>query len=170
MKWKYYIVHTWKKPSDRHVWEDVFLMPIKGWKEGEKKVSVWLTVDALGTPPLEEELDERKEYQEDLKKLGKREYVIDREKCDMLVRAIDFNMEELLHYVKTFIEEIFDVYDVILVKGTFDDFRGTNEHIKFLEELKNTIEGAERNRMQESRDENKSSKEKSQRARRKQKK
>ena len=183
MEWKYYIVHTWKKPSDRHVWEDVYLMPIKGWKQGEKKVSVWLTVDALGKPPPEEELDELKEYQEDLEKLGKREYVIDRKTCDMLVRTVDFNMEELLNYAKTFIEEIFNDHEIVLVEGTFDDFRGTNENIIFLEELFNTIVQAERkrllkelvnilaqavrNRMQESSDENKSSKGRSEREHRK---
>lgn len=127
MKWKYHIPHIWDKPTDRTVWEDVYLMPALGWENKEEKMSAWLTVDALRKKPTGENPDEMEDYQDALKKLKNHDYVIDRDLCSMIVRTEDFNMEELLGYAKIFIKEIFNDEDIVLVEGTFEDFVGTHE-------------------------------------------
>jgi len=58
----------------------------------------------------------------------------------MLVRVKDFNMEELLHYVKIFIKEIFNDHEVVLIEGTWEDSQGTNEHIRRLETIASILE------------------------------
>lgn len=141
MKWKYYIPHTWDKPTDRTVWEDVYLMPALGWENKEEKKSLWLTVDGLGfKPPEDDPFDEMKDYLEIVKKLGDKEFMIDSDQCYMLVQGDDFNMEELLEYAKIFINEVFNDKDIVLIEGKYEDFIGTNEHIGQLEGLGTILE------------------------------
>ena len=140
MEWLYYIPHRWDKPTDRTVWEDVYLMPALGWEDKREKMSIWLEVDALRKKPAEENFDEMKEYIDALKKLKDQDYVIDSDICIMIVRTEDFDMEELLEYAKVFIKDVFHDEDIVLVKGTYEDFVGTNAHAGTLEGLGTILE------------------------------
>jgi len=139
LRWKYYIPHSWESPESRHVWEDVYLMPDIELPEGEEKVSIWLTVDALGFQPVEGDDEGWARYWETVEKLRDREYIIDRETCDMAVRVEDFNLLELLGYAAVFIGEVFGDHRVSFLEGTYEEFLGTNDHISLLEELGRAI-------------------------------
>jgi len=134
MEWLYYIPHVWDSPEDKALWEDVYLMPKKGWKDKKERVSIWLTVDGLGEkPPEDDPYDEMKYYLENIEEIGDKEYVIDRKHCNMLINKKFFNLHELLEYTKIFIKEIFNDQNPILVEGTIEDFAGTNEHAGIVE-------------------------------------
>jgi hypothetical protein len=138
MKWFYYIPHTWDSPEERTVWEDVWLMP-EAMRENEDKVSVWLTVDALGNMPPEDDPEEMEIYRGWLNRLENAEYFIDRDNRQMVVSAGDFNMKEFLEYAKIFLRDVFNEEDIELVEGAYEDFEGTNQHADVLKALEKKI-------------------------------
>lgn len=138
MKWLYYIPHTWDPPEERTVWEDVWLMP-EPMREARDKSSVWLTVDALGNKPLEDNPEEMEIYRGWLNRLENADYDIDWDQCHMIVSADNFNMEEFLEYTKIFLREAFNEDNIELIEGTYEDFEGTNEHAGILQALEKKI-------------------------------
>lgn len=124
MKWKYYIPHIWE--SERTTWEDVYLLPDYPGYDGN---SIWLTVDAILGLLANKDLDdeEKATLSERCQQMGERQYVID--EADMTVKAEDFSKEELLGWVRVWLEESgFEVKE--LVEGTLEDFEDSNEHVK----------------------------------------
>jgi len=137
MKWKYYIPHVWKTPDDRASWEDVFLMP----HSKQKRRSVWLEVTALGEEPQKKDKEDFEDYQDSLKKLGDQDYYLNKKTCCMLVRAVDFNMRELLEYTKIFLKIMFKDKKVVLEESDYKDFQGTHDHLGFLDDILTVASG-----------------------------
>jgi hypothetical protein len=133
MDWKYFIPHIWER--EREVWEDVYLLPIQSQYDGE---TLWLTIDALGNVEVPEHGSDRAEFQvEALQKLGDRAFHIDG--ADILIRAEDFNKQELLDWVRVWLQENgFPVSN--LVEGLEDEFRGLAFHADLLSQLKPNLE------------------------------
>jgi hypothetical protein len=141
MKWLYYIPHTWDSPEARTVWEDVWLMP-EAIREHADKVSVWLTVDALGSKPPEDDPEEMEVYNGWLDRLKNADYHIDRDQRHMVVSTHDFNLKEFLEYAKIFIREMFNEEDIELNEGAYEDFENTYEHADVLKTLERKIKKA----------------------------
>ena len=137
MKWKYYIPHVWKTPDDRTSWEDVFLMP----DNKKKRKSVWLEVSAIGEEPPKEDKEDLEDYQISLKELGDQDYFLDKKTCCMRVRAVDFNMKELLEYTKIFLKDMFKDKKVVLEESDREEFRGTHDHLGFLDDILTVASG-----------------------------
>ena len=110
MLWKYHIPHKWESSDERNIWEDIYLMPDINLSEVQRKVSVWLTVDALGNTPLAEDEEGWELYWKDVERLKTSDYIIDQKTCNMIVKVEDFNLKELLEYVKLFDKSI-DIVD-----------------------------------------------------------
>jgi hypothetical protein len=128
MKWLYFIPHVWDGPDARATWEDVYLKPLGPDYRGE---SLWLTVDALGDETIVEHGADRQEFREEaLRKLGSMDHWIG--DGDMIVRAVDFTRDELLGWVKIWLEHHeFAVTE--LVEGSRAAFAGTNDHARAIE-------------------------------------
>ncbi len=123
MKWFYYIPHVWESSEDRHVWEDVYLLP-ENSPEGME--SVWFTIDALGDVNNPLHGSDRDEFQQQLlARLGTDRWYI--AGTDMVVRAVDFNRHELLDYVRIWLEAS-GLPCSELTKSTFGRFENTNPH------------------------------------------
>lgn len=137
MKWKYLIPHYWESPEDRTIWEDVYLMPEDGGSNGK---SYWFTLDALGSPagglPNGDEVFESIDVvrERNLRFLGDRDYLIT-ETFDVLIRAEDFNQQELLEWARVFIRDQFGDQEPILVEGTFTGFAGSNKHASEIDRI-----------------------------------
>jgi len=136
MRWKYYIPHRWDSPEDRTTWEDVYLMLEAG---SAVRDSLWLTVDAGMTDQNVEEA--AGEWSEQLAESGHADLmgrwlqVDDREfiitpVLDMWIRQEDFNMHELLDWVRLFLTGFFRDPDPVLVEGTFEEFEESNQHAR----------------------------------------
>jgi len=131
MKWLYHIPHVWESPKERHVWEDIYLLPVDAPPDTE---SLWLTIDALGDPAVPEHGSERGEFRdESLVKLGDADWHIDA--TDMIVRAVDFDMDELLGWVRVWLAETgFECSE--LVPAPVERFSNTNDHATLVASLK----------------------------------
>jgi hypothetical protein len=154
MRWKYSIPHSWSSPEERTTWEDVWLLPMDTGSEAEK-VSLWFTLDAaLAEEPeeltaffaeIEEALTEAgeldgSEEEEDPEWLpfGDGEYRV-RTNLNMEIKAEDFDMPELLYWVRVFLAAyVGDPYPV-LEEGSYEDFEGTNQHSRIFAELERMI-------------------------------
>jgi len=125
MDWKYFIPHVWEQK--RQVWEDVYLLPIDDHYNGQ---ALWLTIDALGNVEIHEHGSDRANFRDDaLRKLGDRPFHI--EGTDMLIRAEDFSLAELLDWARVWLRE--NGLPVIrLIEGTTEDFRGKAFHVDLL--------------------------------------
>lgn len=135
MKWFYYIPHVWESSEDRHVWEDVYLLP-KNAPEGME--SIWFTIDALGDVNNPLSGSDRAEFQRELlATLATDQWHI--AGTDMLVRATDFSREELLNYVRIWLEASNLPCDE-LIESTYERFENTNEHATTLRSLREIID------------------------------
>ena len=129
MKWRYYFVHRWDRP--RLVWEDIYLAPDMPGYDGP---SIWLTIDALGDEQDPSHGSDRAEAKAlFLSKLGDQDYHIDG--TDMIVRARDFDRAELLRWVRIWLNES-GLQVTQLVRGTLEDFAGSNDHAEIVAQLK----------------------------------
>ena len=132
MKWKYYIPHTWDPPSGIMLCADVWLLPDDPEYRGK---SVWLTIEALGTPtgpPRWADMSEEEAYQQALKKLGDKDMRV--EDGYMLVRVEEFNRKEFLEWVEVWMNEQ-GIDCTGLIEGSLEEFRETNEMAKTVGEL-----------------------------------
>jgi hypothetical protein len=154
MIWKYYIPHTWDSPEERTTWEDVWLLPMEaGFELGS--ASLWLTLDAaLAEEPeelreffaaVEEALEEAGELdrpgeEEDPEWIphGDQEYRVKSE-LNMEIKAEDFDMPELLYWVRVFLVEYVGDPHPVLEEGSYEDFEGTNQHARIFAELERMI-------------------------------
>jgi hypothetical protein len=141
MRWKYYIPHTWESPEERTTWEDVYLMVEAG---ATVRDSLWLTIDAgISDEHVEEAAEEWREQlaeSEHADRMGRWLQVGDREflvtpDVDMWIRQEDFDMHELLDWVRTFLTGFFGDPEPVLVEGTFEEFAGTNQHAQTIDAL-----------------------------------
>ena len=134
MKWLYHIPHVWDAPTDRHVWEDVYLLPESA---PDGMPSLWVTVDALGDPTVPEHGSDRAEFcAESLVTLGDNDWHIN--ETNMLVRPIDFNLAELLDWVRIWLRETgFDCTD--LIATPIEMFANTNDHASLVSALKSNM-------------------------------
>ena len=136
MRWSYYIPHVWNSPSDRTTWEDVWLRLEEQAAEGG---SLWLTFDAGKT---DEEVagaaaawqDARADHpQRDLLgrwlQLDDKEFLITPD-LDIWIRQGDFDLPELLDWVRVFIGRFFADLSPELVEGTFEEFADSNQHAR----------------------------------------
>jgi hypothetical protein len=146
MRWKYHIPHRWDSPEERTTWEDVYLMLEEG---PEDRDSLWLTVDAGMTDrKLEEaagEWSERLAESEHADLMGRWLQVNDRElvitpDMDIWIRQENFNMHELLDWVKAFLTGFFGDPEPVLVEGTIEEFAETNQHARGISELGRALE------------------------------
>jgi hypothetical protein len=140
MNWLYHIPHVWKSPLDRALWEDVYLMLSGPLEKAEKRSSVWLTVDALGEANADDAFM-KEWFEEKNRLLGDRDFVIDKKKCDMVVRATDFNKEELLHWARIFVKEVFADPWPVLFEAPFEAFAGTNRHAQTISGIADSLAG-----------------------------
>lgn len=125
MNWKYHIPHTWESP--RGVWEDVWLLPDDPNYKGE---SIWLTIDAFGDVSDPDYGSERADFQKEaLKRLGDKQYWIG--SGEMIVRATDFTKDELLHWVKVWLEETGFIVSS-LREAPIEEFADTNEQARII--------------------------------------
>ncbi len=129
MRWKYYIPHIWNQATT--LWEDVYLLPDV---EPKPPRSIWLTVDAVGTPE-----DGIEEYERKRGELGDRDFLIsDSDRTNMLVRGDSFTKEKLLHWASIWLKDSgFPVTE--LIEGSAQDFAGTNSHAEIVAALKDSI-------------------------------
>ncbi len=96
--WKYCFPHVRDRP--RQVWEGVYLLPDSPKYSGP---GLWLTVDALGNVNNPAHGTDRASFQKTaLRKLGEADYWIDG--GEMVVRQEDFSKEELLDWVRVWLE------------------------------------------------------------------
>ena len=88
MRWLYHIPHVWESRTDRHVWEDVYLLPESA---PDGTTAICLTIDALGDPNNPSHGSSRAKFRsEALKKLGDSEWHVD--ETDLLIRALDMSL------------------------------------------------------------------------------
>ncbi len=134
MKWLYHIPHVWDAPTDRHVWEDVYLQP-ESAPNGTP--SLWLTVDALGDPKIPEHGSDRAEFRmESLAKLGDGDWHIN--ESHILVRSVDFNFAELLDWAYFWLRETgFPCSELML--APIERFANTNDHASAVSVLKSNM-------------------------------
>lgn len=101
------------------MWEDVLLLPQDPAYDGE---AVQLTVDAFGDVGDPTHGGERAEFQKKaLQKLGDRECWI--ESSDMIVRATDFNKQELIQWVHRWFSET-GLPQIELATAPIEEFKG----------------------------------------------
>jgi hypothetical protein len=131
MKWLYYVPHVWESPSDRTVWEDVYIMLADSLRDR----SIWLTVAGLDS--WIEGVDDPAYYETEGDARRRRNFqLLDGHICyispvqSMLVDAKDFDLEELLDWTRLYICLTFNDPAPELVPGTHDDFAGSNRHAK----------------------------------------
>ena len=138
MKWLYHIPHVWDTSTDRHVWEDVYLLPDAA---SDGTPSLWLTIDALGDPEVPEHGSDRAEFRaESLAKLGDADWHI--HESSMVVRAVDFNLAELLEWVHVYLRETgFDCAG--LTHAAIERFAATNDHASVVAALKTGTNGGD---------------------------
>lgn len=120
MDWKYFIPHIWER--EREIWEDVYLLPVDSHYDG---AALWLTIDALGNVDIPE-------HAEALQRLGDRSFYIDG--SDMLIRAEDFTKQELLAWVRIWLQEN-ELSVTNLIEGLKEEFRGRAFHADLLTPL-----------------------------------
>jgi hypothetical protein len=112
------------------VWEDVYLLPAAPDYRGG---SLWVTIDALGDPSDPMHGPDRQAFQQEaLRKLKTDDYWIDG--GEMIIRARDFNHEELLRWVRVWLEQQ-GLAVSKLVEAPRDIFSGTNEHARAIDRL-----------------------------------
>jgi hypothetical protein len=130
--WYYYIPHRWD--NQRKVWEDIYLLPdFKDWS-GE---SLWMTIDAALFKTTNE-------YEEHIvckrcELLGDNEFYVDQERLDVVVYAEDFDLPELLEWVRKVMNSL-GLGPVELIEGPAAMFAGTNLHSQMIGEATDVAE------------------------------
>jgi hypothetical protein len=128
MKWLYYIPHLWLK-DEKAQWEDVYLLPAPGqprFQTRRHKRSLWVTIDALGTPKRSKQ--DKALRQEAIDRLGDKDHCYEDDPTNMLVRQNLMDKDDFLGWVKVWIMEQLGDPDPELLRGTGEDFAGTNQH------------------------------------------
>lgn len=139
MHWKYYIPHTWESPDERTTWEDVWLMLEEGGADGTDATSLWFTLDAGKSQEDADEMadewensiaeSEHGELMGRWLRVGDRELLIT-PVIDVWIKEEDFDLHELLDWVKRFLTVFFGDPDPVLVEGTFEEFADSNPHAR----------------------------------------
>jgi hypothetical protein len=129
MRWYYYIPHV--DEGKPRVWEDIYVMADRP----EITESIWLTIDGYQPEDRIEngavwahktEIDD-----ENLAKLRSDGYIID--DTNLLIEKSEFSRSETIEWAKRWLElEGFEITEWI--EGTFEQFSGTNEDIRNIEE------------------------------------
>jgi hypothetical protein len=143
MKWLYYIPEE-INPRHRFEFSDMWIK-LPGMDH-----SIWLTIDALGSYLDEHEgtYEDRKtaqlmnqERQDYLDRMGDKNYLYqDEDKTNMIVKADDLSVDDLLEWAKTWIRDNCGDEGPSLELGDYiTDFQYTNEDTMHLEVAKRVI-------------------------------